>query len=77
MMNIFEKLARVNEIKEEIVAIEKTLKALKILATTNVRTAERCMMIATELGDRAGKLYEEFENIRKEIDTFARENGLQ
>lgn len=75
-MDIYEKLNRVGEISKETEIIRQTLKLLSQVSIYNVRTAERCLMIAKRLSEKADELYQEFTQIRKEIEKFSQEMGL-
>ena len=76
-MEILEKLDRIQVIGEEIRSIKMTLEILRQMATTNVRTAERCMMIASRLDERMDALYKEFEELRTDINKFVKEFGAE
>ena len=76
-MEILEKLDRILEIGEEMRSIKTTLEILRQMATTNVRTAECCMMIANRLNDRMESLYKEFEELRKDVNEFGKKFGVE
>lgn len=67
-MGVYEKIVRINEITNEVSTINVTLKAVKyLIGTVNMETAERCLIISNNLGDRLEELANEYEAIIKDL----------